>query len=301
MRVTRSTYADIGRTKADMVERNGSLGVGGIWSGRQLVGRFFIESFGTDAQRAQWLGRPAAVAISESGVGAHPKHLRTRAEAAEDGFRITGEKAWVSNADSAEVIIVFAITAEEHGRKRYTAFLVPRDTAGLSLQEMPGFHALRPSRHYAVKLDRCFVPSSASLGPVGSAFEAMALPFRDVEDAVGTFGILGAFRFIIGQLPTSDACAESRGAIAGLTAVFAAGAEKVVAALDAEQLDLEAATLIGLRMLAADLAQRIRQHIVQFAVQDSRIEEALADIDMLLSIAKGARAVRQVRLGRQAG
>ena len=54
--------------------------------------------------------RAAAVAISEPRVGAHPKLLTTRASPDGDGFRITGEKAWVSNGPSAEMFIVLAIT-----------------------------------------------------------------------------------------------------------------------------------------------------------------------------------------------
>ncbi len=90
--------------------------------------RHFL-SFGTEAQRAAWAGKALAVGISEPKVGAHPKLLTTRAEATEGGFRITGQKAWVSNGPSADAIIVFAITAEEAGRKRYSAFIVPRETA----------------------------------------------------------------------------------------------------------------------------------------------------------------------------
>ncbi len=135
-------YATIARIKAALVERTGLLGVGSVWGGRQLVFRHFVRGFGTEAQQAAWRGRALAVAISEPKVGAHPKLLTTRADSDGDGFRITGQKAWVSNGPSADAIIVFAITAEEDGRKRYSAFIVPRDTAGLGISEMPGFHAL---------------------------------------------------------------------------------------------------------------------------------------------------------------
>ena len=67
----------------------------------------------------------ASVAISEPRVGAHPKLLTTRAEEDGDGYCIFGEKAWVSNGPLAEVFVVFAVTAIEGDRKRYSAFLVP--------------------------------------------------------------------------------------------------------------------------------------------------------------------------------
>src|ERR1700731_3784634 len=116
------SYLKIARIKAALVERTGLMGVGGVWGGRQLVGRWFIEGFGTDAQKAVWSGKTAAVSISEPAVGAHPKQLTTRAEQIAAGWRITGEKAWTSNGPIADVLIVLAITAEEAVRKRYSMF-----------------------------------------------------------------------------------------------------------------------------------------------------------------------------------
>ena len=157
----------------------------------------------------------------------HPRRTRR------GGFRITGQKAWVSNGPSAEAIIVFAITSEEAGRKRYSAFIVPHDTTGLTISEMPGFHALRPSRHCLLTLDNCLVPDNRHAWRPGSAYDRMALPFRDIEDAVGTFGTLGALRHAIGLFAgTETQQPEELGAIVALTSVFAAGASSVVAALD---------------------------------------------------------------------
>ena len=64
-------YASIARTKAAIVERTGLQGLASVWGGPQLVGRHFL-GFGTATQRAAWLGRVLAVAISEPNVGAHP-------------------------------------------------------------------------------------------------------------------------------------------------------------------------------------------------------------------------------------
>lgn len=290
-------YATIARLKATLVERTGLLGVASVWGGRQLVGRHFL-GFGTDAQRAEWLGRALSVAISEPKVGAHPKLLTTRAEKTDSGFRISGQKAWVSNGPSADAIIVFAITAEDAGRKRYSAFIVPRDTPGLTMAEMPGFHALRPSRHCLLTLDGCPVPDSAMLGGPGSAYERMALPFRDIEDAVGTFGTLGALRHAIGLFGGATVeQTEELGAIVALTAVFEAGATSVVAALDAGRFRTGDATLVGLRLLAIDIVSRI--NLVSRA-GPTHLTEILADLDATLSIARGPRLARQAHLGEAA-
>lgn len=284
-------YATIGRIKAALVERTGLLGVAGVWGGRQLVGRHFL-GFGSEAQRADWLGRALAVAISEPKVGAHPKLLTTRAERFEGGYRITGRKAWVSNGPSADAIIVFAITAEESGRKRYSAFIVPRDTPGLTISEMPGFHALRPSKHCLLGLEGCLVPDSAMLGEAGSAYDRMALPFRDIEDAVGTFGTLGALHHAVGLFAGVETeRTEDLGAVVALTAVFAAGAEAVVEALDDGRFRTGDATLVGLRVLAIDIVSRLR------ALDLPAAGEILSDLDATLSIARGPRLARQAHLG----
>jgi acyl-CoA dehydrogenase len=296
-------YTEIARIKAALVERTGLPGVAGVWGGRQMVARFFIGGFGDADQRAAWLGRAASVAISEPRAGAHPKHLTTRAEPEGDGFRISGEKAWVSNGPSADVFIVLAITSEQDGRKRYSALLVPRDAQGVTLKDMPEFHALRPSRHCGLVLDNVRVPRSALLGPQGAAYETMALPFRDVEDAVGTFSMLGAFRFLRTRLAShggvSDDAALSLGGIAALIAVFAEATEAVVAALDAGRLADKAATLAGLHVLAADVLRSIRAHQAQFSpALDATLEQLLTDLDVSLSVAKGPRLARRTALGR---
>ena len=299
------SYAAIARTKAALVERTGLPGVAGVWGGRQMVARWFIAGFGDTQQRAAWLGRAASVAISEPRVGAHPKHLTTRAEPDGDGFRISGEKAWVSNGPSAEVFVVLAITSEQEGRKRYSAFLVPRDAAGVTLKDMPAFHALRPSRHCGLVLENVRVPRSALLGAEGSAYETMALPFRDIEDAVGTFSLLGAFRCLRARLMAvgeiTDDAALSLGGIAALTSVFAEAAEAVVAALDADRLASQAATLAGLHVLAAELLQRVRTHRTQFGpADDAAMDRLSSDLDVMLSVARGPRLARLARLGRSA-
>jgi acyl-CoA dehydrogenase len=293
------SYAAIAREKAAIVERTGLIGFG--TAGRQMVARFFIEGFGTAAQCAEWLPRIAAVAISEPRVGAHPKLLTTRAEEDADGYSISGEKAWVTNGPLADVFIVLAITSIEADRKRYSAFLAPRDTPGLLIDEAPQYRALAPSRHCGLKLDRCRVPHSALLGTAGTAYETMALPFRDVEDAVGTFGLLGALRFALRYLAkdaSGDAATLSLGRLAALVAVFAETATAVVAALDAGDLPRVMSALIGLRVLAADLLQRARGHRDEFGgAGDAALDRVFDDLTTSLSVARGPREARQMRLG----
>lgn len=297
-------YSAIARAAAALAECSGRLAEAGAWAGRQVAARFFIIGFGNEAQRAALLPRLArgearlAVAISEPGVGAHPKHLTTRATPDGDAVRISGRKAWVSNGPDASHFIVLAISAIDDGRKRYSAFLLPRETPGLTLHPMP---ELRDGRHCLLELDACLVANDALLGPPGDAYTAMALPFRDVEDAVGLGRLAGALRHLLRLLsagaPTPEATL-SLGGLAALTAVLAGGAEAVVAALDGGRLAGETARLVGLRLLTAELVQRLRAHLEAHGpVTDETVERLLADLDLSLSVARGPLQVRQARLG----
>jgi acyl-CoA dehydrogenase len=302
-------YGAIARAAAALAERTGRLDDASAWAGRQVVARFFVIGFGNETQRATLLPRLArgeallAVAISEPSVGAHPKHLTTRAEPDGDGVRISGRKAWVSNGPDASHFIVLAISATEGERKRYTAFLVPRETPGLTLRPMPGLQDGRPrdGRHCLLDLDGCRVPRDARLGPPDRAYEAMALPFRDVEDAVGLAKLAGAFRYMLTRLATGEPTAEadvSLGGLAALTAVLAGGAEAIAEGLDDGRLDSESARLVGLRLLVVDLLDRVRAHIKAHGpAMDATIGELLADLDLSLSVARGPRLTRQARLG----
>ena len=297
-----ASYQDIARTKAALTERTGLLGVGGVWGGRQMVGRWFLDGFGSEIHKVLFRGATMAVAISEPRVGAHPKHLTTRAERTEKGWRLNGEKAWVSNGPIAEIIIVLAITAEEAGRKRYSMFLVPRGTPGIAFGEMPGFHALRPSRHCHLLLDDCVIPAALLLGPEGEAYERMALPFRDVEDAVGTFGTLGALRFLLNRLRPEDEPANeaalSLGGLAALTAVYEAGAEVAIAPLDLGPPETGPATVVGLRLLAAEILRLAKAHVAAHGpAEDAAVTTLLSDLEAAFDVARGPRLARQARLG----
>ena len=297
-------YAAIVHAAAALAERTGRLDEAGAWAGRQLIARFFVIGFGNEAQCATLLPRLArgdarlAVAISEPGVGAHPKHLTTRADPDGTGVRVSGHKAWVSNGLNASHFIVLAISARDGERKRYSAYLVPRQTPGLTLRPMPD---LNDGRHCLLDLDACRVPQDARLGRPDRAYETMALPFRDVEDAVALAKFAGALRHVLTRLATGAATPEatlSLGGLAALTAVLAGGAEAIANALDAGRLADESARLVGLRLLTAELLRRVRGHIASHGpAADAATERLLTDFDLSLSVARGPRLMRQARLG----
>ena len=168
----------------------GELGLAMAFSARQLTARFFIGGFADQAQREQWLPRIAAgqqwaaIAISEPGAGAHPKHLQTSAEITADGVRLRGRKAFITNAPVADLFLVLAIVAVHDGRKRYGLFAVPHGTPGLTVTPMRSLDVLAPASHGELNFDDCLLPADARIGTMADAYPAMALPFRDLEDTI---------------------------------------------------------------------------------------------------------------------
>jgi acyl-CoA dehydrogenase len=97
-------------------------------------------NFGTDEQKAAWLGRlasgevVASFALTEPGAGSDPSGLRTTAARDGDEFVINGQKRFITNAPVANLFVVFARTrpADEHG-PGIAVLLVPADTAGVGV------------------------------------------------------------------------------------------------------------------------------------------------------------------------
>jgi butyryl-CoA dehydrogenase len=96
-----------------------------------------IAHAGRDQQRERWL-RPLATgaalgafALSEPDAGTDAANQKTRAVRSGDGYRITGRKVWVANAEEASVAIVFACTRPGLRGQGVTAFLVPMDVPGI--------------------------------------------------------------------------------------------------------------------------------------------------------------------------
>jgi alkylation response protein AidB-like acyl-CoA dehydrogenase len=93
---------------------------------------------GRAKQKDQWLRRLAsgevigAFALSEPDAGTDAANQATKAVKTAGGFRITGRKVWVANADAAALAIVFACTRPGLRGQGVTAFLVPMDTPGIA-------------------------------------------------------------------------------------------------------------------------------------------------------------------------
>ncbi|MCG5479533.1 isobutyryl-CoA dehydrogenase [Sinorhizobium alkalisoli] len=139
-----------------------------------------IDRYGTDAQRQQFLPRLltmetlASYCLTEPGSGSDAAALKTRAVREGDAYLLTGQKQFISGAGESGLYIVMARSGEE-GPKGISAFIVEKDTPGLTFganEKKMGWHA-QPTR--AVMLDNVRVPAENRLGAEGEGFRiAMA-------------------------------------------------------------------------------------------------------------------------------
>ena len=219
----------IGRIARDFVRASGVKGLVTIWQAHNLMADWIFGRFATPAQQAQYLpmiaagAATAAFAVSEPGRGAHPKLLATTAMQSDGYWVLNGEKAYVTNGPIATVFAIVAVVDEDaSGRKQFGAFLVPRDTPGLSI--LPSAHVdfLKPSGHASLQLQDVRLPQSARLTDLTDIYPTMVLPLRDHEDAPGAWARLGGYeRLAAAVAATADGAMAAGGLAARLRAVAA--------------------------------------------------------------------------------
>jgi acyl-CoA dehydrogenase len=158
----------------------------------QGLGAYPILQSGSEELVRRWIpavagGRAvAAFALTEPGHGSDAAHLDLRAERDGDAFRLTGEKAWISNAPDADVYTVFARTTLEAGSKGVTAFAVPGDAEGLSGEPV---ELLAPHAIGRLRLDGVRVPADHVLGEVDGGFVVAMRTLDLFRPSVGAFAV----------------------------------------------------------------------------------------------------------------
>ena len=151
-----------------------------------------IAAAGGPEVRDRWLpevaaGRAvAAFALSEPTSGSDAAALELRAEPDGDGFRLTGTKAWISNAPEADVYTLFARTTPGARSRGVTAFAVPGDAPGLGGQAL---ELLAPHAIGRLDLDGVRVGPDQVLGRVDEGFGLAMATLDRFRPSVGAFAV----------------------------------------------------------------------------------------------------------------
>ncbi|MER5732711.1 acyl-CoA dehydrogenase family protein [Streptomyces sp. NPDC002138] len=166
-----------------------------------------VQQFGTPDQKERYLPLIAsgeaigAHAITEAEGGSDAMAMTTRAVRDGDDFVINGSKVFVSNGPVADVIVVYARTHPDGGPLGTTAFLVDRDTPGITAGQPLKKMGLRTSPLCELFFDDVRVPKSAVLGRVGGGFMVL--------DHVMKREILYSFIVNVGEMQHRlDRCVE---------------------------------------------------------------------------------------------
>lgn len=131
-----------------------------------------VMVMGTPQQKQEFLGifanktRPlwGAFAMTEPGAGSDVANIATRCEKRGDRWVLNGEKAFCSNSDRAEWVVVWATVDKKLGRAGHRAFVVPKGTPGFSIAKHEAKMGLKAYASCALTLENVEVPETHLLG-----------------------------------------------------------------------------------------------------------------------------------------
>ena len=126
-----------------------------------------IEAYGTEAQKQRYLPELASgemvgcFGLTEPNAGSDPGSMQTRAKKVEGGYRLNGQKMWITNSPIADIAVVWAKSDAHEGKIK--GFVVERGAEGFSTPTIHAKASLRASVTGEIVLDDVFVPEEALL------------------------------------------------------------------------------------------------------------------------------------------
>jgi len=148
-----------------------------IMSVHNSVGCVPILKFGTEQQKQQFLAPLAsgsmigAFALTEPQAGSDASSLKTRARLDGDHYILNGSKQFITSGQNAGVVIVFAVTDPEAGKRGITAFIVPTDTPGYQVARVEDKLGQHASDTCQIVFDNVRVPVANRLGEEGQGYK----------------------------------------------------------------------------------------------------------------------------------
>jgi len=135
-----------------------------------------ILKLGTQEQKARFLpdliaGRMiGAFALTEADAGSDASALRTRAERVDGGWKLNGAKQFITSGKIAGLSIVFAVTDPDAGKKGISAFLVPTDKEGYSVDKVEHKLGQAASDTCAIRFEDMFIEDALVFGELGAGY-----------------------------------------------------------------------------------------------------------------------------------
>ena len=170
----------------------GSLSLGALAAMQSLMGTHFLYAFGDEAIHERLL-KPAirgrkigTICITEPGAGSDLSAIATSAEKVDGGYRLNGQKTWITAAPVADFFTVFARAGED---RRLTVFLVEKDFPGLVIGRAIEKMGCWASPTSEVFFQDCFVPDDHRLGAEGEGESNLRKILADVRILTGALAV----------------------------------------------------------------------------------------------------------------
>ena len=277
-----------------------------------------IRRWGNDGQKAKYLPglisgeHVGSLAMSEAGAGSDVVGMKLKAEAVPGGFRLNGNKFWITNGTYADTLVVYAKTGEGGGG--ITAFLVERGMDGFSVGQKIDKLGMRGSPTCELVFDDCFVPEENVLGPLNGGVGVL-MSGLDYERVVLAGLQLGIMQACLDTVLPYVREREQFGQPVGTFQLMQAKVADMYVALQsarayvyavARACDLGRTTRFdaaGAILLASENAFRVAGEAVQALggagyTKDWPVERYLRDAK-LLDIGAGTNEVRRMLIGRE--
>ena len=155
---------------------------------------------GTEEQKQRYLpslikGETiGALAMSEANAGSDVVSMQLSAKADGNGYRLCGNKMWITNGPDADVLVVYAKTDLNAGSKGITAFIIEKNMPGFSTAQKLDKLGMRGSNTCELVFQDCYVPEEHILGKLnhGVAVLMSGLDYERTLLAAGPVGIMQA-------------------------------------------------------------------------------------------------------------
>ena len=151
-----------------------------------------VWRWGTEAQKAQWLEKLrrghaiAAFALTEPEAGSDARAIRTEAVVSGDDFLLSGHKKWITFAQIADLFLVFA-----RSQRGPCAFLLERNTPGLTISPVHGMLGTRASMMAELHLEQCRISKQNLVGAPGFGLSHIASSALDCGRYSVAWGCVG--------------------------------------------------------------------------------------------------------------
>lgn len=185
-------------TYALAVEEIGRVcgGTGLSYAAAVSLGSSPIYYFGTEEQKQEWLvplakGEGlAAFGLTEPNAGSDAGGTQTKAVRDGDEYVINGEKCWITNAEYSRSITVTAVTGKnDKGRNIISAFIVPKDTPGLTINSNYDKMGVRASNTCEIILEDVRVPKENILGDETKGFNQFLYTLDGGRISIGALAV----------------------------------------------------------------------------------------------------------------